>query len=597
MKLKTILFIAAALTIQSTAFSQINPLVRYLPGDASMVMSFNLLRLAGKIPGESFRQSFIYREMMKDPKMPFNSLLSGMEKSGIDFSTDFILVVSKEATAEKSEPVVHIFGKLLNAELFTATVKGLLKEGGDSIATYGTNRILVTEKGMATGWNNDIFVITSGYGKETKKELYEALSDTTANRDFTLAQIKEKLKKAQRAVCFDLLAPKSQNTFSTNSHFTSLMNTPGDIKIWSSAVSNSMFEKIPQLALFSKLKLFTGKDKTSIINFENGKIVAQNHNYVDDQVAAIYKKYPPLSLNTELTRRLPNGKLLALMCTSFNPEMGNELMKKTGMQELMDSLKGKLPFDLNLARGVFKNNMMLAVLKTDEVIPEDTVAGKMNGIQVFLAIPIADKAKFEELKNTAKRMVDSLKGSDLSGKMLKGFNPAVKYNDEIFVLSLSPEAATALLTNPGNGTAPEWLQAYNQHPMVMSINIKELLALLMGKKSKGKSGDSEKKLLDTFDKLIFYGGDFENESLSTTMEFKFTDQNTNCLKQLFDIMNVMAEGNEKAINQKGTKDIQVDTIKLENIIQEKENHEPPPPAKPKKVIPKKSTSPAIKKND
>jgi hypothetical protein len=134
--------------------------------------------------------------------------------------------------------------------------------------------------------------------------------------------------------------------------------------------------------------------------------------------------------------------------------------------------------------------------------------------------------------------------------------------------------------------------------MVMSINIKELLAMLMGKKSKGKVGDSEQKLLDMFDKIVFYGGDFENESIKTTVEFKFTDQNANALKQLFDMVNVMADGNSKAINLEGIKDMQADTTTLDTIEPVKNDNEPTPPTNPSpKVKMEKFTPPLIKKDE
>ncbi len=141
MKRRFVLFFAALTMLQTATLGQTNPLIKYLPDNASMVINFNAAGIAGKIPGESFRQSFIYREMMKDPKMPFNTLLTSPEKSGIDFSAGIFLVITTETAENKSEepfearqePGVNIFIKLSNAELFTANMKKMYKEKDDAI--------------------------------------------------------------------------------------------------------------------------------------------------------------------------------------------------------------------------------------------------------------------------------------------------------------------------------------------------------------------------------------------------------------------------------------------------------------------------------
>ncbi len=373
MKRRFVLFFAALTMLQTATLGQTNPLIKYLPNNASMVINFNAAGIAGKIPGESFRQSIIYREIMKDLKMPFNALLMNPEKSGIDFSAGIFLVMTHEVPEEKTEPGVNIFIKLQNAEMFTANMKDMFKESGDSITTYGTDRIFQTEKGMTFGWNNDLFVMTSGNDRKTKEELQQLYSDTTARKDFDLSvlQLADKLKRGQRNLCFNLLTPKSQNVLSTNSRFISLMNTAADIKTWNNGMTNPLLgNKMMGLltsSVYSKLMAFAGKSKTSIVNFENGKIVMQNNTYPNDDVAAIYKKYPKTTLNTDLTRRLPKGNILALINTTYNPQMGMELMQKSGFKEMLEDFKNPVPFDFNLVTAAFGSNMLLAVIKADEV--------------------------------------------------------------------------------------------------------------------------------------------------------------------------------------------------------------------------------------
>ena len=596
MKQKLIVSFAALLLQQAISFSQTNPLVKYLPDNASMVMSFNPTRLADKVPGETFRQSMMYREMMQKDNDWLKTFFSDPSASGIDFLNDLLLVTVKDTSDKYSGSPVNILGVIKNEGLFELAIKKLSK-GKDSLHIYGTDKIFFSENvGATLGWNSRIFVISTGAGRQIREEMSGVFSDTAGVKDYdkSMKKLMDKIQRAQRDLCFYLLTPRPDNTLSGNTQFTGLMNSSGDIKVWNSGTSpNPVFSKIPQLALFSKLQSLTGKNKTSVINFENGKIAIQSRSYLEGAMAEIYKRYPRQVINTDLTRRLPKGKVLLLMNTSYNTEMGKELMDKSELGELIAEAKGKIPFDFSSIQGVFKNNMMLAVIKSDEVAASDSITDKMGGLQVFLAMPIADKTKFEALRSTAKHTLDSLKNAESGAKMLKGFNPFVKYNDDLFVLSLSAEAASAFINGPASGTVPEWLQAYDRHPMVMHLNLKELFAMLMGKNSKGIAGAAEKIVLDMFDQLVVYGGDFENESLNTTMEFKFTNQNDNALKQLFELINTIGEKNKNVIAEEN-RNTTTDTITIESIKQEKEDRVPPPPPPPKpgkniKTPPKKKT--------
>jgi hypothetical protein len=600
MKKIIVLFFIALIIQQTVVLAQNNPLIKYLPENASMVMNFNAAGLAAKIPGETFRQSFIYREMMKDPGMPINTLLTSPATSGIDFSAGIFLVMTNEAAGKnpdevlegRPEPGVNIFIKLSNAELFTNNMKELLKDKEDPIRTYGTDRILQTGKDMTLGWNNDVLVITSATDRKIKEELKELYSDTTATsqKDYekTFANITYRQKNAQRNICFSLLVPKPQNSLSTNSRFLNLMNTVADIKTWNSGMSNSLLGgKVMGLlssSAFSKLMAFAGKTKTSTANFENGKIVMQTSTYPNDEVAAIYKKYPNTILNTELTRRLPKGNILAIINTSYNPQMGIEIMQKSGIKEMLQDLKSPVPFDFNLIASAFGSNMMLAVIKSDETMAVDSITKSMDGIKLIMAMPIANKTKFDELRAAVKQFEDSMQKEKGESKIMKDMKPAIKYTDSLLVISLSPNVAADFINNPGTEPALDWLRAKDQYPMVMAVNMKEILKMAFGKKRSAKNGKEEEMVMNMFDEMIVYGGKYENESLNTTMEFQFTNKTDNALKQLFDMLNLAADKNKQVTNEEAAND---DNIKMEDTPAVAIENIPTPPSPPKPI--KKAT--------
>ncbi len=586
MNLKTILLAACALIQQVIALSQTNPLIKYVPDDASMVVSINLLELGHKISGESFRQSFIYREMMKDPNPELNAFLADPSALGLDLSNDIFLVTVTDTSREYPGTSVHIFGLLKDEAVFTNTMKKLLGDK-NSINVYGSNKIIFTENGGTTlAWNREVFVLNAVNGRSSMmKDVYGAIHDSTRiDFDKKMDDVLAMIKKMQRDLCFELLAPHPQNSFSRNIYFINLVNTAGDIKMWNNGTPNPALNKIlPIAGLTGKLQALSGKNKTAVISFENGMISAHSRNYPGETLAALYKKYPSAQQHTELVRRLPKGKLLGMINISYNPEMAGELMRQIDMKELTESIKKIVPFDFSGMNTAFKNNMMFAVVKSDEVSPTDSITQKLNGLQLIFALPIADKSKFLQLKAEASRAIDSLKNSEMGGKIFKDFNPAIQYNDSLFVLSSSPDAAMAFLNNNGSNPVPDWLQSNINHPMVMNINMKEILALVANK-SHGELGMQEKILLGMFDQMIIYGGGYENGSLNTTMEFRFGNPNENALKQLFDMINAIAGQSEnkrekvKIEDNENTKKVEI-TLKDIEIIEEKKAPPPPPPPK------------------
>ena len=582
MKRKFVLLLTIAMQ-QALLFAQTNPLVKYLPDNTSMVISFNPVSLTKKIPGETFRQSAVYREMMKKDSTEVMAFLSTPSVSGIDFSNDLLIAFTTGATEEQPKMSVHLFGSIKNEALFAISMKKMAKKT-DSVKIYGTDKILYKENGSPSiAWNNSVFVINLNSGS-AMTAVSVPYNDTATQEEYNRAvqRATEKMMKAQRNLCFELLTQKQKKIFGADSRFINQMSAAGDIKIWSNGMQSPLAGRIFGLAGLNKLQTPAGGSKTSSINFENGKIVMQSNSYPDEAVTAVYKKYPTTPVNTDLSRHLPKGKLLGLISTSYNPEMAMELMQKSGLKEMVAEMKGKMPFDLNLITASFGNNMMLAVIKSDDISSEDSLTRSIDGIKLLLAMPIADKVKFDEMRKSVHHLWDSLKNGESGGKMMKELNPFIKYNDTLFVLSLSPDVATAFLNNTGTEPVPDWLQSKSQYPMLININMKEIIKMVLGKKMAGKNGQDEQKLMDMFDQVIMYGGNYENESMNTTMEFKFSNQNENALKQLFDIVNMIAGKNKNAVmNQE--KNAKMDSVRLEKTEQVNGDKMPPPPPSKKSL--------------
>ncbi len=552
MKKILVLCTTTALLLQ-VAFAQMNPLLKYLPDNASMLISFNPVELGKKVPGETFRQSPLYKELLKNKKLDADKLLANPSQWGINFTEGLVIVLVSDTTGEKDIPAIHLFGVLKDEPLFAQNIQKISGEK-DSLHVYGTNKILFAKDGGGTlAWNNEIFVLNMGADPAIKKEMSSVFDDTTDTKNDTssfekrLNQVMEQVKKMQRDLCFGLLTPHPENKLSADIPLARLFDMPGDIKFWNSGMINPLMGKNnPLAAVIGQFKSGKGNSKTAVVNFEKGKIVVRGYNYIDPSMTEIYKQYPSNAINPDLARRLPPGKVLGMINLSFNHEMAKQLLHKSPVGSVMDSLKSKLPFDPAQFEDIFKSDLMLAVYKSEQPNPADTITEKMGGIELLLAVPIANKTKFEEWKTVVKKIIDSLKNDpEGSGKMLKNFKPVLRYDDTTLVMSLSPYTAAAFLKNIPSGAIPRWLQDYTHNPMVIRIDLHELLELLFSKNPGGVADRNQKKLLDMISELIIYGGNFESEAVSSTLEFRLSNQDENALEQFFKLITSISKANER----------------------------------------------------
>lgn len=544
MKQKLLLLIAI-LGGNSLAFSQSNPLFKYLPDDLTSVISIDAKNLGSKIPGETFRQSVIYRQMMKDPNSPF-TLLSEPEKIGIDLTNGILLGMKEEIANgfEKSQPEFCLFVKLQDAALFTSSIKKLMADSEDKIAVYGTDHLIISGGSSFAGWNNEVFMVSNAMAGEIRKAFMEMyLNDTTAPDPVAVQKEKDRIEKLQRETAFALLTPKPLNGISANKQFVEALTFPSDIRIWSKGNSNPFADRVfPMASLLEKLQGLTGNISTSWINFENGKIVMEGRNFPNETMADIYKKYPPGSQNLDLVKRLPPGALLGLANITINQQMAQELLQKTGLIELLDSMKKDIPFDLSLLPGTFKSNMMVAVVKSGITTGMDNWTNHHGGLQVIIAMPIADKARFQKLKAAIPSLVDTLKKA--KEDFFQKTPLTAKHNDDLLVITLSPQTADAFLQHPGNGEVPAILQQYSQYPMVLSVGLGEIFSSIGNDNSEDSKKGMMASVMSKFDKVLVYGGKFENGSIGSRMEFRFSDPNENALKQLFEMVTSIAEKEE-----------------------------------------------------
>ena len=342
---------------------------------------------------------------------------------------------------------------------------------------------------------------------------------------------------------------------------------------------------------------------------------------------ALYKKYGQLSLKTDLIKRLPaNGKVMLLFTASANPEMAKEMMQTTGLNSLLNEYKEKIPFEPGLLSSAFGTTAMFAVIhmpvKHEPVADSIILKGRdamFEGVQLVLAIPVKNKAKLEELKDSVAKFFDSLKEKKKAAdtnedtdedmdeeekigfKMFRGMKPSYKYTDSLFVISTSEEVATSYINSTGNMELPPYISPAAGYPMLMNFNFKEFMGMLY--KNAGSPDDEKdmqlKEVVDMFGDMNIYGGKYENGVISSKMEMKLGNPDENSFKQLFDLINKVAEAKNKEREEMGD-EMKQEGVKIEEVTMDEgkavvEMPPPPPPPAKKVVKPQLKKAPVKKK--
>ncbi len=556
MKFNSLILAALVLIASQSVCAQTDPLYKYIQPGSRMVMRFNLLKIASKVPGETFRSSALYKDMMKKDNGEISAFLANPSDIGVDFATDFLLTMVTGEDGESTTPL--LIARLGDAVKFTAKMGKMNKEGENRVQVFGTNRLMLPKSfGPAIAWNDEVLIVTSL--SNAKKELNALYADTTDTRDMEIRmkEVEDRMNKALKETCFEALTPRANSAFVSSPVLNSLMNESGDIRIWNSGTTASNTKDIKQLPAFmtrflSAMQAANGNERTSIINFDNGKISGSFRNYIKPEMGAVYQKYPQEALPTRLVSRLPEGKILMLIMSAANKDMTREISQQNGMAGFMDSLKQFLKMDFTLLSKAFQNNAMMVIMelpaKTEQ---QEEKKNPLENLGFYFVMPVADKSAVAQLKALADQKMDSLAATEKGEKIMRMFRPAILYNDSLCVIAHSAAMAEAYLNNPGNSPLPAWLPASQKGNMWMNLGFRDIMTMvynMAGKPGKNKN----KQAMDAFgmfDQMIITGGDYANGSLNSRMEFRFSNPDKNVLEQLFELVNQASQEKARASSE------------------------------------------------
>jgi hypothetical protein len=578
----TILLSTAILINCSLLYAQKNPLHNYFPADAKAVIHINLPSLASKMSWQEFQQIPFLQEAMKDAPPNAQEFLKNPAASGINFLSGLFIVMLPDAD-NKTKNKSALYGQLADTALFRTMLKKA--DPKMKIKTIGKIHVAASDK-TAMAWTGDLFVMP--LSKNTSKPAEPAAAKDLAARAIKLAD-----------QSLSLLKPVA-NPLANDNRFNSLINETGDIRFWINR--NMDMQKVKKNKADDVLKMMNwgmmqnGNYMTGVVNFENGKAVAKMKTYMSPTMDSLYRLYPSKSLNTNLLKKLPAGQPLVLISFNMSTDLLAAIFKESGMKKMMDSVTAKSdvkPGDI--AEGL-NGDLSIAVVKPNEIDEKDSISQGL-GIQIFIAASVKNKSKLEpllaQLQKKKEPANDEEETSKKQGGPFGGMKPSLLLTDSFFVASISSFAAEKFLNTSAENEVSQFAGSYSTHSSLFALDLKTILGFAMQMSKKKPAGDDETsaKLAETFDKLVFYGGQYQEGAALSAAEFQFSNKEENSLKQFAKLMESAA-----AMGLKGKKASSYNDEEMapaeEETSEAKDDAEttelpPPPPPKPKAPAAKK----------
>ena len=528
--LKSLTLLLFSFFVALFVFSQTSTVLNYLPANAKMIIKINSASLGQKLKWEDLMKYKMIEDLFKDVPEEGKNFLKNPSQTGIDFNKGLFLVIPGDKSNQKLDPVFYAAPK--DTLLIASMIKKIFP-GKKSVKTaYG--RIIV-DKHTAFAWSKDIVILT---GDDAKKESTSGAKSTATTELTRLKELNDRCK---------MLLNQHQRIVN-NEYFRSLLKEEGDLYLWANNTTTAQDPKKSRAQVLALLNrnLMRSADYTSgVIKFDNGKVTMQMKGYMPASIDSIYNKYPLGNINTEVLKKLPEGHPIFLYLCRFSPAMINEIVTKTGADNLLDSLNKKNIKTEDILAAL-QGDAMLAVTKVSDFSEEDSLTRKLNGMQVFVAGHLNDKEKFEHLIS----LLETKKDSGNDNPVRKIPKPFILSNDSIFVLSSSQMAAQKFLSSGGNNLETEKLfQPYKDYPGTAIFDLRTIFGLagqLVLKQKTSEEAKQSMEILGMFDKLIIYSGPHTDNYTPGTMELMLVDKDENSLKQFLNLLDLLNSVKPKA---------------------------------------------------
>lgn len=373
---------------------------QYIPKDASYVVSMDVKSLVTKLEKDSLSVENML-EAIKDSSDPSKyakaiEMWKQFQDAGLDFDNKIFVAVPTFDMNSGNVNLQLVAGLKdeKKLEAFIAKMPDapkVAKEGDISYATMND---------MIVGWNKDAVMIIGGHSTPVMPDAYSGDDSTGAPAPAPIPggspDLLATLKK--------YFALKKDESLASIKVFTDLAADKGDFAIFTNTNSLAGSNANPALTMMPKVKeLLEGIYSTTIVNFEDGKMVMNTQTFVGPRLADLLKKYAGPEVDMNLVDPYPSTNVDGVVAFSFKPELIPEVLKAAGVDALIDGFLQQQGMSTAEIMKAFKGDF--AVMFSDfsmakvekKNFNDETYSSYEPSAKLLVAVRINDKAAFEKL--------------------------------------------------------------------------------------------------------------------------------------------------------------------------------------------------------
>ncbi len=348
---------------------------KYIPKDASLVLSINPKKLKDKLDDSKVSLDSIIRSAMSaDTSMMITA--DDIANSGIDVTKDVYFFVNQSGSMMTGSSVTTGFVAAMGK---TAAFEDFLKKKMPSaqIKKENSYSYAMLKNGMIAGWNDDVVLVDNviGYNMQTGEQ--------TGTADAAHQQLTT------------LFNQKEDASLASLKQFKDAATDKADMLFWSN--SNGALASIPMVGMSKASDLFKDTYTSGVINFENGKVDMDLKSYPNQMLADTLKKYAGPKVDMDLLNKYP-GAVNGFAVFSFDPKLILSLLEFAGFAQTANQFLQNQGYTLQDIVKAFKGDF--AVIFSNVGMEQKEAQGYKYSApkaQLIIDAAIGDKASYDKI--------------------------------------------------------------------------------------------------------------------------------------------------------------------------------------------------------
>ena len=370
----------------------------HIPKNAALVVYINNSSLSTKLTWAEIKATNWFKEAQTEERDSLlRKLMDDPDNSGMDTKGDMILYMKQQGRGG-----IFVFEGIVKDAAAFESFNKKVSDGGSVTKSGDASLMKIKDQGVVS-WKGKRFAYVMDL------PFFGGLKNMISGGGYS-EPYKFPLDSLQQ-IALASYEISGKNSLGSDERFSSLLKEAGDVHIW---LNNDEYMSSlggDMLGMLKVADLFKGNASATTITFDNGKITMKGKQYLNDQLASLYKKYPPKKISADVINRIPSQNVLGVFALNYSPEGLKELIKLTGLDGLSNGFLEKAGYSIDEFIKANKGDLIVAVsdleIKKKEIaIPGDD--GKPGSsytqttpdVKVLFATSINDKAAFDKLITT-----------------------------------------------------------------------------------------------------------------------------------------------------------------------------------------------------